>query len=134
MNLDFQYLFTSFDGRINRAKYWVGTIILAVISVVLGFLIGMPLVQAAMYGPLAAFISEMFATGNRYTGASLGYQLSTTLGGGFAPLIAASLVAGAATGNGLLRVALFTAGSCLLSALVVTLAKETSGRDLTAVS
>ena len=63
-------------------------------QVLLGFLIAMPLVQAAMYGTLAAFTSEMFATGNRYTGASLGYQLSTTLGGGFAPLIAASLVAG----------------------------------------
>jgi MFS family permease len=102
--------------------------------VVLGFLIGMPLVQAAMYGPLAAFISEMFATGNRYTGASLGYQLSTTLGGGFAPLIAASLVAGAAGGAGLLRVALFTAGACLLSAVVIAFAKETSRRDLTAMS
>ena len=40
MNLDFQYLFTSFDGRINRAKYWAGTIILAIISIVLGFIIG----------------------------------------------------------------------------------------------
>lgn len=40
MNLDFQYLFTSFDGRINRAKYWAGTIILAIISIVLGLLIG----------------------------------------------------------------------------------------------
>ena len=38
------------------------------LGVLLGFLIGMPLVQAAMYGPLAAFTSEIFATGNRYTG------------------------------------------------------------------
>jgi uncharacterized membrane protein YhaH (DUF805 family) len=45
MDLDFQYLFTSFDGRINRAKYWAGTIILAVISIVLGFIIG------AIFGP-----------------------------------------------------------------------------------
>jgi MFS transporter, MHS family, shikimate and dehydroshikimate transport protein len=87
-----------------------------------------------MYGPLAAFTSEMFATASRYTGASLGYQLSTTLGGGFAPLIAASLVAGASAGHGLLRVALFAAGACLLSAIVVAAATETSKRDLTAVS
>ena len=40
MNLDFQYLFTSFDGRINRAKYWAGTIILAIISIVFGAIIG----------------------------------------------------------------------------------------------
>ena len=74
-----------------------------------GSSIAMPLVQAAMYGPLAAFTTEIFATGNRYTGASLGYQLSSTLGGGFAPLIAATLVAGTTAGNGLFRVALFAA-------------------------
>jgi uncharacterized membrane protein YhaH (DUF805 family) len=45
MNLDFQYLFTSFEGRINRAKYWAGTIILAIISIVLGFILG------AIFGP-----------------------------------------------------------------------------------
>jgi uncharacterized membrane protein YhaH (DUF805 family) len=40
MDLDFKYLFTSFDGRINRAKYWAGTIILAIVSIVAGFIIG----------------------------------------------------------------------------------------------
>jgi MFS transporter, MHS family, shikimate and dehydroshikimate transport protein len=106
----------------------------SVLGVLLGFLIAMPLVQAAMYGPLAAFTSEIFATGNRYTGASLGYQLSSTLGGGFAPLIAATLVAGTTAGNGLLRVALFAAGAALVSALTIAIAKESSGRNLTAVS
>jgi uncharacterized membrane protein YhaH (DUF805 family) len=38
--MDFQYLFTSFDGRINRAKYWAGIVILAIISIVAGFIIG----------------------------------------------------------------------------------------------
>jgi MFS transporter, MHS family, shikimate and dehydroshikimate transport protein len=102
--------------------------------VLLGFLIAMPLVQAAMYGPLAAFTSEIFATGNRYTGASLGYQLSSTLGGGFAPLIAATLVAGTTVGNGLLRVALFAAAAALISAITITIAKESSKRNLSAVS
>ena len=102
--------------------------------VLVGYLVGMPIVQAAMYGPLAAFNSEMFATGNRYTGASLGYQLSTVLGGGFAPLIAASLVAGTAAGDGLVRVAIFTAAACLVSAAVIGLAKETNKRDLNALS
>jgi MFS transporter, MHS family, shikimate and dehydroshikimate transport protein len=105
-----------------------------VLGVLLGFLIAMPLVQAAMYGPLAAFTTEIFATGNRYTGASLGYQLSSTLGGGFAPLIAATLVAGTTTGNGLLRVALFAAAAALISAITITIAKESSKRDLVAAS
>jgi MFS transporter, MHS family, shikimate and dehydroshikimate transport protein len=106
----------------------------SVLGVLLGFLIAMPLVQAAMYGPLAAFTSEIFATGNRYTGASLGYQLSSTLGGGFAPLIAATLVAGTTVGNGLLRVALFAAAAALISAITITIAKESSKRNLSAVS
>ncbi|WP_395729388.1 MFS transporter [Nakamurella sp.] len=100
------------------------------LGVLLGFVIAMPLVQAAMYGPLAAFTTEIFATGNRYTGASLGYQLSSTLGGGFAPLIAATLVAGTTTGNGLLRVAVFAATAALISAITIALAKESSRRTL----
>ena len=43
--MDFKYLFTSFDGRINRAKYWAGVVILAIINIVLGFIIG------AIFGP-----------------------------------------------------------------------------------
>ena len=101
-----------------------------VLGVLLGFLIAMPLVQAAMYGPLAAFTTEIFATGNRYTGASLGYQLSSTLGGGFAPLLAATLVAGTTAGNGLLRVALFAATAALISAITIAIAKESSKRNL----
>lgn len=101
----------------------------SVLGVLLGFLIAMPLVQAAMYGPLAAFTSEIFATGNRYTGASLGYQLSSTVGGGFAPLISAALVA-TTTGNGLLRVAVFAAAAAVISALTLAVATESRQRDL----
>ena len=39
MNLDFQYLFTSFEGRINRAKWWAGIAILFVLNLVLGFIL-----------------------------------------------------------------------------------------------
>jgi MFS transporter, MHS family, shikimate and dehydroshikimate transport protein len=46
-----------------------------------------------MYGPQAAYFSELFATRMRYTGASIGYQLAAVFGGGFAPLIAVALLA-----------------------------------------
>jgi MFS transporter, MHS family, shikimate and dehydroshikimate transport protein len=46
-----------------------------------------------MYGPQAAYFSELFATRMRYTGASVGYQLASVFGGGFAPLIAVALLA-----------------------------------------
>jgi uncharacterized membrane protein YhaH (DUF805 family) len=37
--MDLQYIFASFDGRINRAKWWAGMVILAIVSAVFSFLI-----------------------------------------------------------------------------------------------
>ena len=37
--MDFQYLFTSFGGRINRAKYWVGAVILLVAWLIFGLIV-----------------------------------------------------------------------------------------------
>ena len=48
--------------------------------------------HAAMYGPQAAFIAEMFPTRVRYTGASMGYQLAGILGGALAPIISVALL------------------------------------------
>ena len=45
-----------------------------------------------MYGPQAALIAESFTGRLRYSGASLGYQLSSLIAGGPAPLIAFSLL------------------------------------------
>ena len=44
-----------------------------------------------MYGPQAAFFTELFSTEVRYSGASLGYQIGAILGGAFAPTIATIL-------------------------------------------
>ena len=44
-----------------------------------------------MYGPQAAFFTELFSTEVRYSGATLGYQFGAILGGAFAPTIAAFL-------------------------------------------
>jgi uncharacterized membrane protein YhaH (DUF805 family) len=35
--MDMGYLYTSFEGRINRAKYWLGAIVLGIISAVVTF-------------------------------------------------------------------------------------------------
>ena len=45
-----------------------------------------------MYAPQGAFFSELFGTSVRYSGASLGAQLSAAVAGGFSPLIATFLL------------------------------------------
>jgi uncharacterized membrane protein YhaH (DUF805 family) len=37
--MDLRYLYTSFDGRINRQPYWVATIILAVVNLVISLVV-----------------------------------------------------------------------------------------------
>ena len=53
------------------------------------------------YGPQAALISESFGTNIRYSGAGLGYQLSSVIAGGPAPLIAAAILTGTGTSTGI---------------------------------
>jgi metabolite-proton symporter len=58
-------------------------------AIVLGVTIG----HNAMYGPQAAYFSELFGAGVRYSGASLGYQLASVISGAPAPFIATALLA-----------------------------------------
>lgn len=75
-----------------------------------------------MYGPQAAFFSEMFGTKVRYSGASLGYQLGAILGGALAPLIATALLAGPL---GAFGVSCYIAGASVVTLLATFLLKET---------
>jgi MFS transporter, MHS family, shikimate and dehydroshikimate transport protein len=63
------------------------------IAVVAAIVFGVNVVHDAMYGPQAAWFAELFDTRVRYSGSSLGYQIGAVLSGGFAPLIAAALLA-----------------------------------------
>ena len=66
---------------VDTGNFWLITL---AVTFGLGFL-GM------MYGPQAAFFTELFSTEVRYSGATLGYQLGAIIGGAFAPTIAAKL-------------------------------------------
>jgi hypothetical protein len=74
-------------------------------------------VVAMMYGPQAALFAELFPTTVRYSGVSLGYQVGVLLGGGFAPMIAAVLLA---TFKSSIAVACFMAMTCLISLTCVS--------------
>ncbi|WP_437583381.1 MFS transporter [Paramicrobacterium sp. CJ85] len=59
----------------------------------LGMIVGFVIPGVAMQGTLQTLLTEMFDVEARTTGVNVGYQFSNTLGGGFAPLICAALVA-----------------------------------------
>jgi MFS family permease len=93
---------------------------------VLALVFGQAVVQPMMYGPLAALYTELFSTGSRYTGASLGYQLAG-LGAGLAPVLFAQL-------QSIQAVSITIAAFCALTAVCILSLAETSGRDLASPS
>ncbi|MER5388762.1 MFS transporter [Saccharopolyspora sp. NPDC002686] len=84
--------------------------------------------QNLMYAPLAPMLSEMFGTGVRYTGISLGYQLASLIGAGFTPLIASSLVA--RTGGSSVPLSSIAAVAAGITIVAIWRISETRGRDL----
>ena len=81
---------------------------------------------AMMYGPQAAFFTELFSTEVRYSGATLGYQFGAILGGAFAPTIAVKLW----TELDIFFVSVYMAFSALLTLLSVMALTETYRSDL----
>jgi MHS family shikimate/dehydroshikimate transporter-like MFS transporter len=82
-------------------------------------------VQGTIFGPFGAFCAELFPTRIRYTGSSLVYQASSTLGAGFTPMIASGLVAFAGGSLWLIGVVWV---AVYLAAVLATLAVK-EGRD-----
>lgn len=85
------------------------------------------LLHGAMYGPQAAFISEMFDTKVRYSGASMGSQLASIVAGALAPIIAVELLKDYGSS---VPVSVYLCAAAVVTTLTVAFAKETRGRDL----
>lgn len=107
VTVTFAFLAARLSDRIGRRSVLtigsVAGIVLAVPNIlmltsgdkwlfVVAIIIGNGVVQGILAGPIGAFISELFPPDVRYTGASLSYQLASTLGAGFTPMIATGLV------------------------------------------
>jgi MHS family proline/betaine transporter-like MFS transporter len=65
----------------------------------LAAMVWVAILKTTYYAPIPALMSDMFPTRTRSTGMAIGYNLGTTIFGGFTPLAVASLIA--ATGNNL---------------------------------
>ena len=101
---------------VDTGNFW-----LILMAMTIGFVfLGM------MYGPQAAFFTELFSTEVRYSGASLGYQLGAIIGGAFAPVIAVTLW----TEYSIFWVSVYIAFASLLALLSVLMLTETYKSDL----
>jgi MFS family permease len=83
--------------------------------------------HGAMYGPQAAFFSELFGTRVRYSGASVGYQLASIMAGALAPLIATALLQAYKSS---FPIAVYVLITCVITVVAIAFAKETRGADL----
>jgi MFS family permease len=83
--------------------------------------------HAIMYAPQPAIMAEMFPTRMRYSGVSLGYQVTSIVAGSLAPIIAVKLLD---VYDSSVPVALYLAGACAVTLVAVFFSRETKGIDL----
>jgi metabolite-proton symporter len=95
--------------------------------ILLGMAVG-GIANGVLFGIMGSFGPELFKTSVRYTGASLGYQLSAALGGGLTPLIATALVKWAS--GHYWPAPAWLAGLAAVSLFAALIAPETRSRSL----
>lgn len=100
-------LFGWLSDKIGRRTMYIGGAIISAVCafalfalldtrnptiVVVSIAIIVSLTHAVMFAPQAAFLPELFGTRTRYSGASIGCQISAAISGGLAPIIATGLL------------------------------------------
>jgi MFS family permease len=125
-------LFGYLSDRIGRRlMYGIGIVCLAIFAfpyygllntktsglILLGIVVSL-IVHDMQYGPQAALIAESFGPTTRYSGAGLGYQLSSVIAGGPAPLIAAAILG--ATGSST-WISVYLVGCCVVAMIALLL-------------
>ena len=98
------------------------------ISVLVFLIVGMAL-MGMTFGPMAAFLPELFPTEVRYSGASLAYNFAAIVGASVATMVAIELN----TAYGLMGVGIYLAANGLLTIIALLLTHETKDADLLAI-
>jgi MFS family permease len=101
----------------NTANEWV----------ILATIIAGLMVHALMYAGQPAIMSEMFPTRMRYSGVSLGYQVTSIVAGSLAPIIATTLLRDFGSW---VPVSIYIAIAAVVTLIAVAFARETVGSSL----
>jgi metabolite-proton symporter len=84
------------------------------------------LVFALLYGPMGAYLPELFRVRYRYSGSSFAYSASGIVGGGISPLVATDLLART---HSSVPVSLYLIGIALVCLVSLVFLKETKDAD-----
>jgi MFS family permease len=87
-------------------------------------------IHAFMYAPQPAIMAEMFPTRMRYSGVSLGYQVTSIVAGSVAPAIATWLLD---KYHSSVPIALYLACAAVVTLVAALFMRETNGIDLASV-
>jgi MHS family shikimate/dehydroshikimate transporter-like MFS transporter len=96
-------------------------------TVLFTVIVALSLGHGTMFGLQSTFFPELFGTRVRYTGASLGFQVSAAIGGGLAPILATAL---AGYTGGTAGVSLLLIGLAMITFVATLFARETRGTAL----
>ncbi|WP_305853327.1 MFS transporter [Mycolicibacterium sp. YH-1] len=99
-----------------------GDFVIVTTAITLGLII-----HAFMYAPQPAIMAEMFPTRMRYSGVSLGYQVTSIVAGSLAPLIAVKLLE---IYGSSVPISIYLAAACAITLVAVLFTRETKGIDL----
>jgi MFS transporter, MHS family, shikimate and dehydroshikimate transport protein len=86
--------------------------------------------HSMVYGPMGAFLSELFDTRTRYTGVSVAYQIGAGAIAGLGPLIAASILAAAGGPPNVYGVPIIVMVTGALTIIGAAMAPDRAGQDL----
>jgi MFS family permease len=127
----------------RRPVYAVGTVLAATwgffafpmmdsanyLLIIAAIVIGL-VIHALMYAPQPAIMAEMFPTRMRYSGVSLGYQVTSIVAGSAAPAISVKLLQ---IFDSWVPIAIYLAISAAITLIAVYYLRETNGLDLESV-
>ncbi|QTX05959.1 MFS transporter [Agromyces archimandritae] len=97
---------------------------------IVGVLIVGLIIHALMYAGQPAIMAEMFPTRMRYSGVSLGYQVTSIVAGSLAPIIATALLSDFGSW---VPISIYLALCCIITLVAVAALRETKGSSLRAV-
>lgn len=97
--------------------------------IMLAIIIGL-VFHAFMYATQPAIMAEMFPTRMRYSGVSLGYQVTSIVAGSLAPIIAVWLLN---KFDSAVPIAWYLAAACVVTVIAVVAARETKGLALESI-